>query len=874
MDKIFFKALICQIKEKKRLGVSAILTVCFVLHQMNGYAKDIGAELYPIFQATTITGTITDPGEVPLAGASVVEKGTSNGVTADFDGNYSIELTEPNAVLVFSYVGFATQEIEAGNQTAINVTLDEDVAKLDEVVLIGYGTQKKKDLTGSVARADVETFRNQANTDIVDLLNSGVPGLNIGVSNQAGSTGSLSIRGTNNLGGGQNGPLIVLDGVIFRGNITDINPNDVASIDVLKDASSAAVYGSQASNGVIVIATKRGRIGDGTPVFSYSVKTSIREDADDLKYYDGEGYLGLIRDYDWMQSYPQGRNYDPDYSPLGGLNPPEFDGYVAGANVDWPSLITRTGFLQQHDFSIAGATEKINYFVSAGLQDQEDVLRGDDYERITARINLELKLTDWLKFGTNTVATISDFSGIEFNRGTGYTLSPFSRPYDEEGNLVRNPNGLLSANPLLARDDLDSDKRFDLNSVVYAEVDIPWVKGLSYRANYGNSYRTENHDRFLFTENENQGRGIKENEVDYDWTFDNIVTYKNTFGDHTVGATLVYGREEESDKFTRAQGDFYTNTLLGFNNLEGAEIETINSDASDQSSLYSVARLNYEYKDRYNITLTGRRDGFSGFGVNNKIAYFPSAAIGWTISNEKFFSGLTDVVSNLKFRASYGTLGNRGVNAYQTLASVNTNDDYVFGEGSGTFVGQEPGRLPSPNLKWEKTTGLNLGLDFAFFNGRINGNMEYYSTETTDQLYRVDIPSINGFQEQDVNIGQIDNTGFEFLINSRNIQGEQFQWNSTISFSANQNEVVTILGQDSDGDGQEDDLLNAGIFIGEDAGAIYNYNILGLYQIGDELLSDTYEAGYFRIEDLNGDGVIDSNDREVIGLSLIHISEP
>lgn len=816
----------------------------------------------------TISGTITDVENLPLTGASVVEKGTNNGVTADFDGNYSIDLPDSSAILIFSYVGFATKEVDVGNQTTLNVTLEEDVAKLDEVVLIGYGTQKKKDVTGSVARADVETFKNQANTDIVDVLNNGVPGLNIGVSNQAGSTGSLGIRGTNNLDSGQNGPLIVLDGVIFRGNITDINPNDVASIDVLKDASSAAVYGSQAANGVIVIATKRGKIGDRKPVFSYSVKTSIREDANELKYYDGEGYLGLIRDYDWMQSYTQGPDYNPTYSPISGLNPPEFDGYEAGANVDWPSLITRTGYLQQHDLSVSGATESVNYFVSTGIQNQKDVLRGDDYERITARINLELKLTDWLKFGTNTVATISDFSGIEFDRGTGYTLSPFARPYDSEGVLIRNPNGQINVNPLLVGNDLDSDKRFDLNSVVYAVVDIPWVKGLSYRANFGNSYRTENHDRFLFTANEDQGRGIKDNEIDYDWTFDNILSYNNTFGDHTVAATLVYGREEESDKFTHAQGDFYTNTVLGFNNLEGAEIETINSDASDQSSIYSVVRLNYDYKDRYNITLTGRRDGFSGFGTNNKVAYFPSAAVGWTVSNENFFSGLTDVVSNLKLRASYGTVGNRGVKAYQTLAAVDADDSYVFGEGSGTFIGQELNRLPSPNLKWEKTTGLNLGLDFAFLNGRINGNIEYYSTETTDQLFRVDIPSINGFQGQTVNIGQINNNGFEFLINSRNIQGENFQWNTTLSFSSNKNEVVTILGQDANGDGQEDDLLNAGIFIGEDAGAIYNYNILGLYQIGDELPSATYEPGYFRVDDLNGDGVIDSNDREVIGSEL------
>ena len=828
------------------------------------------ASLTGAWAQSAVTGTILDENGEGLPGTTVMVKGTSQGTTTDFEGKFNLNVPEGGTIVV-SFVGYKTQEIVVGNQTTISVNMEMDAEQLDEIIVIGYGTQEKSDITGAVIRADIETFKNQANTDVASTLQGRVPGLNIGVSTIAGRSPSFDVRGVNNLGN-SNAPLIVVDGTIFRGNLSDLNPNDISTIDVLKDASSAAVYGSQAANGVIVITTKSGDAGgDGAPQFNFSTKLSTRNDANPLEYRDRDGYLELIRDFDWRLSYPQGPEYDPNYTPTGGLNPPEYEGYVDGTDIDWPGLITRQGFLQQHDLSVSGSNEYVNYFISTGFTDQKDVLINDDYQRVTGRINLELKLTDWLKFGTNSFVSVADYSGSEPSRGSGYTLSPFSKPYDENGDLIAHPNGQLTSNPLIPTTRLDDDKRNRLNSLVYVLVEVPWVEGLTYRANYNNSQQTRKRGSFDYWANNSLGSAFKSHELDWDWTFDNIINYNKSFGDHKIGATFVYGREEEYEEWFEASGRNFTNTVLGFHSLESAEIETINSAASDQSSIYNVLRLSYGFQGKYNVTLTGRRDGFSGFGANNKTAFFPSAAVAWTISEEAFFDNMADIVSNLKLRVSYGKVGNRGVRAYQTLASVNTRDAYVFGEGSATYIGQEFGRLASPNLKWEATTGLNLGVDYSIMEGKVQGSLEYYNTTTTQQLFSVGIPAINGFNSQWVNIGEIGNYGLEFNATSTNMSKGDFSWKTLGVFSLNRNKIESILGQDADGDGKEDDIIlgtTNSIFIGQDAGAIYNYEILGIYQIGDDLPSDAYTPGYFRVADLNTDGNYDSDDRTVIGSQL------
>jgi TonB-linked SusC/RagA family outer membrane protein len=821
-------------------------------------------------QGGTISGTIIDTDGIPLPGATIMAKGSNVGTTADFDGNYSISIPNSTTTLIVSYLGFVTQEIEIDGQTTINITMQPDADALDEVIVVGFGTQKKSDITGAVQRADVETFKDQANTDVLGLLQGRVAGLNIGSATTAGEEPVFDIRGTNNISGAAaNQPLIVVDGLIFRGSLTDISPTDIASVDVLKDASSAAVYGSQAANGVVVITTKKGtKSGDGAPKFNFSSKTSLRQDSNPLNWGNGDDYLQLISDFDWQLSYPQGPQFDPNYDPTGGLNPPEFIGFEQGASIDWPGLVTRTGTLQQYDLSLSGATDRVNYFVSASYTDEENVIIGDDFDRITGRVNLDFKLNNWLTIGTNNFVSIGDFSGVEYRYNFAHSISPFALPFDEAGNIIPNPNGQISLSPLIVGDNLDNDQRLTLNSLLYAQLQIPGIKGLNFRVNYGNNYRSLRSDTFDFTSNDFVGQATKDAFIFNDWTLDNILSYTGTFGNHNVQGTLMYGREENRAESTETFASNFVNPVLGFNSIESAEIEQVFSSAQEESSIYNLVRLFYSYKNKYAVTLTGRRDGYSGFGENNKTAFFPSAAVAWTLSKEPFMG---DTFSNLKVRASYGVVGNRGVSPYQTLASVVTSDDYVFGEGGATEIGQEFGRLPSPNLQWEETTGLNLGLDFGFLKGRIQGSFEYYNTETTNQLFSVSVPAVNGFEEQFANIGSIDNEGVELNLSSTNISRGNFQWKSMLAFSLNRNNVTSILGEDFDGDGQEDDIIDANgnrIFIGQDIGAILNYNINGIYQIGETLPNASYEPGFLKVEDINGDGVLDSEDREIIGSSL------
>ncbi len=824
-------------------------------------------------QTYIISGTITDNDEQPLPGANIVEKGTSNGTQTDFDGNFSLTVQNENAILIVSYLGFITQEVAVNNQKNITVALKEDAAKLDEVVVIGYGTQKKSDVTGAVAKADLETFRDQGNTSIVQSLQGSVAGLNVGISNQAGGDVNFSVRGQNNLGGdpSANAPLVVVDGIVFRGTLQDINPDDVQSINVLKDASSTAIYGSQASNGVILVTTRTGKgsgIGTGKPTFNYSTRYSFKEDANRLTYGSGEDFLNQKRAFKWDEAFPQGNNYNPNYNPVADLDPQEVAGYNNGTNVDWQDILTRSGFVNNHNLSISGSTNNVTYFVSGSFLENEEVIKGDNYSKITGRINLELKLNNWLKIGTNSFVTSADYSGIELNRAA-YTFSPFAAAYDDDGNIIEKVTERFGNSTLLTENDLDDDKRTHLNTTLYTIIDIPWIKGFSYRINYNNSTRTRKHNQFLYKTPDRVSQGFKKLFFNKDWTMDHILSYNKTFKDvHNLNLTAVYGREERYIEYTESTGTNFSNELLGFNDLSLAGTLDIQSDAEEESSLYQMGRVNYNYDNKYFLTGTVRRDGFSGFGKNNKFAIFPSFAVGWSISNEHFFESLSDVVSNLKLRLSYGQSGNRALPRYSTLAKVDQNNAYVFGDGGTTVGGQFTSTIAAPNLKWETTTGINVGLDFTILNNRISGNVEYYNSDTEDILINIDIPSLNGFSEAAANLGKVHNTGLEFTINSTNISTDNFQWSSTVNFSTNKNEVVSVLGKDDDGDGIEDDLPNSGFFIGEQLGAIYDYQIdpnNPIYQIGDSDISGVFEPGFYRIVDQNGGGISLTDDRIILG---------
>ena len=834
-------------------------------------------------QTITITGSVKDESGEGLIGVSVLQKGTTNGTVTDLNGNYSIAVNQQNTVLVYSYIGYITQEIKVGTQHSIAVILKEDTQSLDEVVVIGFGTAKKSDLTGAVTRANMGALEKSPNVNVLQGLKGVVPGLNIGVATKAGDSPAISIRGRNSISGSTE-PLVVLDGVIYRGNIVDINPSDIESIDVLKDASSTAIYGSQAANGVLMITTKTAK-KVSKPILEYNGTFTIQGLINgDMKRLDREGFANQIADIylsesrmgdDMMQRNP---NFDPT---LKFRNERAIAGYNAGVDTDWWDLLTEpTPYIQTHNLSIRGKTEMNSYFLSFGFTDQQNLVINYTYKRYNIRINLDSKITDWLKIGTASYFNLSDFSGVNTSFGNLFSIPGCVSPYQEDGKTYETYPYLTTLNPMLSIHNPNKDMRYNLSGNVYADVSIPWVKGLSYRINYANNWTNYKYYNFDPYANTLQGGAEKKHTLQNEWTLDHIVTYKNTFGRHSINATFVYGVEKRSYETTDALSSNFTDKTLGYNNMGmgQADLNKITSGAWEESSLYNMFRLVYSYRDRYIFTGTIRRDGFSGFSAGNKFGYFPSIAAAWRISEESFLKEHVQWIDNLKLRLSYGSSGNRTSGRYATLAQMQSQNNfntsslgYVYGDGGTGELLQVMKSLPNPNLQWETTRSVNFGIDFSVLNNRLFGNYEFYVSNTSDLLYNISIPHMNGMVSNEIptNIGKLQNIGHEFSITGIPISTTDFEWTVTANFSTNKNKVKTILGIDADGDGREDDLVSSNIFIGKPLDPIYDYNIIGMWQLEDYnkgIIPEGFTYGTYKIEDIDKSGDYTAEkDRKIIG---------
>jgi TonB-linked SusC/RagA family outer membrane protein len=753
-------------------------------------------------------------------------------------------------------------QVPVDNRSQIDVTLKTDMSSLEEVVVVGYGTQKKSDVTGSVVRANIEAFRESPNVNIAQSLQGSVPGLNVGQVNRAGQNPSISVRGRTTLSGNQQ-VLIVVDGIIFTGSLSDLNPNDIESIDVLKDASSMAIFGAQAANGVIMITTKTGK-AEQKPILNYTGTSTTQTPSNRLELLDREGFLNKVRDQDWRESFlpPDYTQPNPDYNVGALFEPPLYEGFQNGTDFDWWDAATQTGFINNHNLSVRGASEATSYFLSGGYTKQEGFIMNDQFERITARINLDHQILEGFRFGVQSFGSFTDNSGeIPALRNiTG--MSPLVRPRDEEGNVILNPDGSLRANPFLSSLSNDFDKRNNLFANVYMDIEIPYVEGLNFRVNFGNNYTWRRHYRSNEFGSGAAGLAFKRNYHAYDWTLDNILTYRRTFNnDHTINLTMVVGRRELKDESTQAGGTNYNDMSLGYNDLSLGQLQLIQSSAWDESYLYQTARINYGFSEKYLITATVRRDGFSGFSENNKFGIFPSVGIGWVLSEEGFLD--QSMFNYLKFRGSYGTNGNL-TSRYSSLARASLYPAYVFGEGGSTIFGQRVTTLSNSDLSWETTTGFNLGLDFSLLSSRLSGTLDYYQNTTNDLLYSINIPEITGFNSIFTNVGEIANRGIEFILKGDVINRGAFIWNANFNIASNRNRIVSLLGLDADGDGVEDDLIGSGLFIGESINSIYEYESAGIIQLGEEGTPGFF-VGTHQIIDQNNDGVVDANDRVIIG---------
>ena len=861
-------------KLKLASGITIFLLLFFTIEGMgidtysqatNGTLNIENSDNNSAQQNNAVKGKVTDLGGIPLPGVTVLIKGTTTGSVSDIDGNYEVSANSDD-ILVFSFIGMRTVEVPVGSQAEINVTLETDIIGIDEVVAIGYGTQRREDLTGSIVSGDMDAVLEQPNLSLMEGLLGSVPGLNIEQTDEAGEDPDISIRGQSTLSG-ETDPLIVVDGVIYRGSLIDINPNDIKSVDILRDASSKAIYGSQASNGVIQIVTTGGK---GEPSIKYSGRFSLQRPHHEVRAeMDGDKFMEKIEHSDLVQSRTEESGYlepNPNWTETTNFKTNhEIRQFELGRTYDWyDGLTTDNPYTISHNVAVSNSTEKSNYFGSIGYTEQDGHMIDEFYERINGRFNFSSSLTDWFDLDFQSFVTISEW-GPQILGTSDRFIEPYATPYDENGELVQRPYG-NPINPLIEIEAESEDKRLNLGANITGNVFLP-VKGLKYQMRLGNNYLITQENSFASYGNSFTGLGYKRHQANYTLSLDNILTYSRLFNQiHQVDVTLLYGIERRESEYTRAEGANFANHALGFDLLQAADaaLQAVESGGWEESSLYNMGRISYKLMDRYLVNATMRRDGFSGFSKENKFGYFPSLALGWVISEESFLKLKIKWLDRLKIRASYGATGNRTIGRYQTLAKVEGTSGYVAGDASSIYT-QWISDLASPDLRWETTTGVNLGIDFRLLDSRLNGSIDYYNNNTTDLLYQVDIPAISRYEVFPDNLGKIHNHGMEMQLTSINIRSKDLSWTTSFIFSFDRDEIKELLGFDLDGDGIEDDLISEGLFINESLGTLYDFEIDGIWQLGEDIPGG-YEFGSYRVVDMNGDGeIIPGDDKIILG---------
>lgn len=819
-----------------------------------------------------ITGVITDSNGEPVIGANVMVKGTGNGTITDVDGNFHLDV-QSNDVLEISYIGYTTQRITVGDQKHLLVKLVEDAEMLDEVVVVGYGTTNKQAITGSVIKADIDTYRDVPTNNIMETLKGSVPGLNIGGTNTAGAVAGFSIRGQNSTGG--NDPLIVVDGAIFDGSLADLPSEDIEDLTVLKDASAAAVYGSRSANGVILITTKRGRSEGGKPQFNVNLSYGYSHELKRQEVYGAEGYIQKLLDY----RVANGMDADPDKIALY-LQPIEADNYNATPDhrptfTDPYDLFRQSAYNVKANVSISNSSELATYYISASLTDQKGVVLNDRYKNFSGRINVETNLTDWLKVGVKSNYSIRDYSGSSPDLNKAAQFSPYASLYDDSGKYLQYPQTTTSfESPFWSMKTDDLEKYNTLGAILNARITVPWVKGLTYEMVYSNNLRwSQNnyfYDEYTTAGQGKNGKGERSNSNNYHMLLDNLIKYNNTFNNiHNIDVTLLYSRERRTWNDMSAYAEDFDNTILGDNKLEDGKKQTVSTGSGESGAIGMMARATYTFDNRYSFTGTVRRDGCSAFSKNRKWATFASGGFNWNISNENFMKDV-EPIDNLALRLSYGSNGNQSISPYTTLAKVGTGK-YIFAGDPSYSITQSISSFALDNLGWETTTGFNAGIDFSLFENRLSGSIDTYFTNTKDLLFSLALPTISGKSSITSNLGKIQNKGVEISLHSLNISKKDFSWTTDFAFSLNRNKVASIYGEDNDGDGKEDDLISSGYFIGKSLGTIYGYKITGMWQqedVDNGTIMEGMRPGDYKLEDLNGDGKIDSeNDRQFLGTS-------
>ncbi|WP_339713389.1 TonB-dependent receptor [uncultured Kriegella sp.] len=856
---------------------------------------------FSLAKAQTVTGNVSD-GMGPLSGANVLVKGTTNGTQTDFDGNYTLTNVNNDATLIFSYLGYKTAEVAVSGNLTVNVTMEEDASQLEEVVLIGYGSQKKSDLTGAVGQVDADQLQERPATSLNQALSGKIAGVQVNTnSGRPGGKSNIRVRGFSSINSSNN-PLYVVDGVqLPQGNqanfssaIDYLNPNDVVSIEVLKDASSTAIYGARGANGVILVTTKRGRAGQGR--VTYDVQYSVNQFGPNrAKVLNSEQYA-MIEQLSWENT----EKFDPEgwaageyaqYEPsLKRANPNvaylfDSDGRAI-YDTDWSKEVTQHRLSQNHQLGFSGGNERTTYAISLGIRDDQGLLKNTYLKRYSGRFSIDDQIKPWLKIGgslsynnqTENLADTNDqvprrmvedypFYPVKHTGGPLEGLYANNRDYPfAEG--TRNSVNWLENNEYILNTQTTAGS-------FYSNINI--MEGLEMRTMIGANVLTQENNEFRNSvlDNNAVARAQSSNEKQTFWSIENYLTYNKEINENnSFTALLGLSWQQSNQFFVNADSRNFPTDFFRFNNLGAGSDNIAVQSFADREALNSYfGRLNYNLYGKYLFTVTGRADGSSKFGDNNKFSFFPSAAIAWRVSDEDFLVD-NSLISNLKLRTSYGVTGNSEIPPYSSLSLLSSNYATIWGDNR--IGGTGLNRLANPNLKWEKTAQYDVGLELGLFDNRISLEADYYYRKTTDMLLDAPVPQSSGYATIRRNVGSMENKGFEFGLSTKNIATANVTWNSTFNISMNRNKVLSlatpsdIFGVGGPGITNETSIIR----VGEPVGAFWGLTRLGTWNTDEAEEAAKFVSyrngltilpGDIKYKDFNGDYIINDEDRSIIG---------
>lgn len=842
-------------------------------------------------QGRAVSGKVSDAGGNPLPGVSVTVKGTAQGAISDAAGKFSVQAAN-NATLVFSYIGYKAQEVKVGSQNNINVALEEDAAALSEVIVVGYGSQKKSQTTGAISQVSAKQITEMPITNLGQALQGRTAGVDVSQSgSKPGSTPKILIRGRRSFNAG-NDPLYVVDGIPLSAGYEDMNPSDIQSIEVLKDATATAIYGARGANGVVLVTTKRGAV-KGKTVVTFDTYGGVSKPLDKIQLFNGAEFAEYVR-----EAYRATNNYkdangnpvptgvadaaaDAKVAVLGG-DPAVAAGLAAGRNTNYQDLILHNGIMQNHSLGVQGGNDKTQFYISGGFFQDKGISDGLDYTRMSLRANIDHNINSWLKVGLSSYTMYSIRNGENLNPYQ-FTINqnPLGRPYDDNGNIIfSQTNDALLTNPLaeiVPGAQVDNTKKYRIFNSLYTEFKI--IEGLKYRINFGPDFTLSRSGRFIGAATNARKYGdptaSASNNFGFNWTLENVVTYNKTFAQkHNLGVTLL--QSIQRDNFERYSTDVQgipAETQQFYNLGNASAVLAVGSFLSEWTINSYMARINYDFNDKYLLTATMRRDGSSRFGENTKYGNFPGIALGWNISNEAFMKQIP-WLDLLKLRAGWGKVGNQGVAPYQTQGLLSRT---VYAWGNTAAYGYRPNTIGNPDLKWETSATANIGLDFSFLRGKIQGSLELYETNTTDLLLSDQLPGSIGFSAVTRNVGQTRNKGIELGFTTVNVNtAGGFKWTTDFTFTKNKEEIVSLYN------GKVDDLGNRW-FIGQPLNSYYDYKKVGIWQLnekeeaakfypGDKANPLGAGVGQVKVQDTNGDGAITAADRVLLGSDIPNFS--